>query len=300
MTKRTHWMAHAAVLSANLIYGANYSIAKLVMPEYIKPFGFITLRVLFTGLLFLLYGFLMGNDQVEYKDRWRLFWCAVFGVAINQLLFFKGLDLTTPIHAALMMTTNPIMVLLSAWFILKNRITWIRLTGISLGITGACWLIFQNKQPLSGGPSVLGDVFILINALSFAIFLIMVKPLMSKYSTATVMKWVFMFGSVLVLPFGWTEFLQIPWHLFDARLWGLVAFVVIGTTTLAYVFNTYALKKLSAPEVSVYIYLQPVFAVMFAVLLGKDQLQWSHLVSAMLIFAGLYLASDRMSAPSTK
>lgn len=300
MSKQTNLLAHAAVLSANLIYGANYSIAKLVMPDYIKPFGFIMLRVLFTGVLFVLYGFLMGNDQVEYKDRWRLFWCAVFGVAINQLLFFKGLDLTTPIHAALMMTTNPIMVLLSAWFLLKNEITWIRLTGIAMGITGACWLIFQNNVSMKGGPSVIGDVYILINSLSFAIFLIMVKPLMAKYSTATVMKWVFMFGSILVFPFGWSEFNNIPWQVFDARLWGLVAFVVIGTTTLAYVFNTYALKKLSAPEVSVYIYLQPVFAVMFAVMLGKDQLQWSHLVSALLIFAGVYLASDRMSAPSVK
>lgn len=293
-------MAHAAVLSANLIYGANYSVAKEVMPAYIQPFGFIVLRVVFTAAIFLLISQLMAHEKVDYADKKRFFICAVFGVAINQLLFFKGLDLTTPINAALMMTTNPIMVLIAASVVLKDRITWIRILGMLLGITGAVTLILWNFNGAVFSGSLGGDIMILINSLSFGVFLIMVKPLMSKYSTITVMKWVFLFGTVLVLPFGWGEFSAIQWSGFDTRIWLLTAFVVIGTTSLAYVFNTYALRKLSPSEVSVYIYLQPLFAVMFAILLGKDSLKPIHVLAAALIFCGVYLASDRMSASKNK
>lgn len=292
--------AHLAVLSANLIYGANYSVAKEVMPAYIQPFGFIMLRVLFTALLFVLADLAIGGEKVETRDRWRFFHCALFGVAINQLLFFKGLDITTPISAALMMTSNPILVLIVAAIILRDRITPIRIIGIILGITGACSLILSGASNSERAGHAAGDIMILINSLSFAVFLIMVKPLMSKYSTVTVMKWVFAFGSLLVFPFGWSEFNIIPWHTFDGRIWAIVAFVVIGTTTLAYVFNTYALKKLSASEVSVYIYLQPLFAVMFAIIFGKDSLQTSYMVAAVLIFAGVFLASDRFSVSKAK
>jgi drug/metabolite transporter (DMT)-like permease len=141
---------------------------------------------------------------------------------------------------------------------------------------------------------------ILINSLSFGIFLIIVKPMMTKYKTTTVMKWIFLYGTLLVLPFGWTEFNAIEWNRFDTTIWLLTAFVVIGTTSLAYLFNTYALKNLSPTEVSVYIYLQPLFAVLFAILLGQDRLQSAHMWSAILIFSGVYLASDRISAAKHK
>lgn len=300
LNKNKNLLAHAAVLSANLIYGANYSVAKVVMPAYIQPFGFILLRVVFTAFIFLLISQTMSQEKVDYADKKRFFLCAIFGVAINQLLFFKGLDITTPINAALMMTTNPIFVLIAASVVLKDRITWIRIIGISLGIIGAITLILWSfKGDLFSG-SLGGDIMILINSLSFGLFLIMVKPLMSKYSTVTVMKWVFLFGTALVLPFGWEEFGSIKWSTFDARIWLLTGFVVIGTTTLAYVFNTYALKKLSPSEVSVYIYLQPLFAIMFAIFLGKDSFKPIHLFAGILIFSGVYLASDRMSASKNK
>ncbi|MFN5324196.1 MAG: DMT family transporter [Bacteroidota bacterium] len=299
-TKGNHILAHMAVLSANLIYGANYSVAKEVMPAFIQPFGFILLRVLFTAIVFVLLAQFVTHEKVDFSDKKRFFLCALFGVAINQLLFFKGLDITTPINAALMMTTNPIMVLIAASLILKDRITWIRTLGIGLGITGASTLILWNGGGLKLSGSLTGDIMILINSLSFGVFLIMVKPMMAKYSTVTVMKWVFMFGTILVLPFGLGEFQDIKWSTFDTRIWLLTAFVVIGTTSLAYVFNTYALKKLSPSEVSVYIYLQPLFAVMFAVLLGKDNLKTVHFLSAALIFGGVYLASDKLSASKDK
>ncbi len=298
--KNKNVIAHVAVLSANLIYGANYSIAKQVMPEYIQPFGFILLRVIFTATVFLIASSVFFKEKIKAQDHKRFFLCALFGVAINQLLFFKGLDITSPINAALIMTTNPIMVLLAASFILKDTITWSRALGILVGLAGACGLILWKNQGSMMHISVHGDIMILINSLSFGMFLILVKPMMNKYRTTTVMKWVFLYGSILVIPFGWSEFTSIEWSRFDTKIWFLTAFVVIGTTTLAYLFNTYALKNLSPTEVSVYIYLQPLFAVLFAIMLGQDQLQTAHIVSATLIFIGVYLASDRMSAAKQK
>lgn len=285
-------LAHLSVLTANLIYGANYSIAKRVMPEYIQPFGFIFIRVLFTALLFFIISIFIKEKKVDREDFPRLFFCALFGVAINQLLFFKGLDLTNPINASLMMTTNPIMVLVAAGILIREKITVRKVSGIVVGITGACLLLLWGKSFSWSHASVLGDSMVLINSLSFGIFLIMVKPLMQKYHTLTVMKWVFLFGSILVFPFGFSEFKLIQWSSFDTSIWLSVTYVVIATTSLAYMLNTFALKNLSPSSVSIYIYLQPLFATFFAIMLGQDQLQAIHVFSAVLIFAGVYLVTS--------
>ncbi len=281
-----------SVLSANLIYGANYSIAKEVMPEFIKPFGFIVIRVLVSAMIFWLVGLFIRDKKVESRDLVRLFFCALFGVAINQLLFFKGLDLTTPINASLMMTTNPIMVMIAASFLIRETITFRKIGGILIGITGATLLLVWGKEFSIYDASVLGDTFVLINSLSFGIFLIIVKPLMQKYNTLTVMKWVFLFGSILVLPFGYSEFTEIKWETFTTTIWLATLYVVIGVTSLAYILNVYALKNLSPSSVSVYIYLQPLFATLFAIFLGKDHLNMMHLAAAALIFLGVWLVTS--------
>lgn len=283
--------AHLAVLSANLIYGANYTIAKEVMPQYITPFAFILLRVAVTATLFFILERFGPREKVDRMDQIRLVACSLFGVAINQLLFFKGLDLTAPINASLMMTTNPIMVLLVASFLIREKITLRKVAGIILGIIGASSLLLWGKSVSFGTASAMGDLFILINSLSWGIFLIIVKPMMNKYRTATVMKWVFLYGMFMVFPFGWEPFRRIEWHTFGTEIWLAVFYVVIITTAIAYMLNTYALKKLSPSAVSAYIYLQPVFATAFAIMMGRDHLNPLHLLSAVLIFAGVYLVS---------
>jgi drug/metabolite transporter (DMT)-like permease len=285
-------LAHLSVLTANLIYGANYSIAKQVMPEFIKPFGFIVIRVVVTAVLFWGISIFVRDKKVEREDMPRLFFCALFGVAINQLLFFKGLDLTSPINASLMMTTNPIMVLLVAGLLIREKITGRKIAGIIIGIAGASLLLLWGKEFSFQNASVAGDAFVLINSLSFGVFLIIVKPLMQKYNTLTVMKWVFLFGSILVLPFGYEEFNVIEWHTFSTSIWLATAYVVIGVTSLAYILNVYALKNLSPSSVSVYIYLQPLFATLFAIMLGKDYLNIMHFVAAALIFSGVFLVTS--------
>ncbi|MBL7923767.1 MAG: EamA family transporter [Bacteroidia bacterium] len=291
--------AHLAVLLANLIYGANYSIAKEVMPAFIQPFGFIVIRVSVAAFLFFISARIFFREKIEKSDWPRLFFCALFGVAINQLLFFKGLSLTSPINSGLMMVTNPIFVLILSALFLRERIGTRRILGIISGISGAVLLILYGNRFSTSVSDPFGDLCILLNSLSYACYLVMVLPLMKKYHPVTIMNIVFSIGTVLVLPFGAGEFMEIAWSTFTLPVWMATLFVVIATTFLAYLLNTLALRELSAGVVSVYIYLQPLLAAAFAMLLGKDVPNALHLLAALLIFAGVWLTT-RSTAASLK
>ena len=282
--------AHLALLGANVIYGLNYSIAKDVMPAYILPFGFIFCRVLgATGFFWFVQSF--TYEKVEKKDLLLIAVCGFFGVAANQLMFFYGLNITTPINAGIIMTSNPILVLIASAIILKNKITTFKIGGIFLGISGALLLLLFKTDFSFGSDTLLGDLFIFLNALSYGVYLVIVAPIMKKYSPLTVIKWVFTFGFIFVLPFGVHQFTEIDWSSFTSSIWLKFAFVIIGTTFLAYLFNIYGLKKLSPSVVSTYIYLQPLLATVFAIWAGKDTLDWIKILAAILIFSGVYMVS---------
>ncbi|MGI8892600.1 MAG: DMT family transporter [Bacteroidia bacterium] len=284
--------AHLALLVANLVYGANYTIAKEVMPEYIQPSGFILLRVLVALILFFVVHKFWVKERVEKKHLPLLFFCGITGVTVNQLLFFEGLALTTPINAALIMTTNPILVLIMAAIIIKEKITTLKVAGVIAGITGAIILILYRNNFETASGSVLGDVFIFFNAMSYGIYLVIVKPLMNKYNPITVMMWVFLFGSLFVIPFGYSELKAVLWSEFSGYIWMAVIYVVIATTFIAYLLNTIALRSLSPSIVSIYIYLQPLFATFVAMISGRDKFGTIHFISAALIFAGVFLVSN--------
>lgn len=285
--------AHLSVLFVNLLYAANFSIAKQVMPEFIKPFGFIVIRVIPATVLFFLAAFLIPSEKIKKKDRNTILLCALFGVAINQLLFFKGLSLTSPINGALIMTTNPVLVLLMAAIILKEPVGWIKYIGITLGIAGAMLLILLGKNFNLQGGNTEGDLYIFLNSVSFAIFIILVKPLMLHYHPITVMKWTFFFGALMVLPFGYNEVTAVVWSSLTFNLWLCILFVVVAVTFVAYLMNVFALRHLSPSVVSIYIYFQPVFATLISMALGEASPGWLHLASAVLIFTGVYLVSKQ-------
>lgn len=296
--KSNNISAHLAVFGANLIYGVNYTVAKDVMPEFVTPNGFILIRVLGAFLMFWLLGFGMKVSQkIDRKDWPRIALAGLFGVAVNQLFFFQGLSLTTPINAAIIMTINPVMVLLIAAIVLRNKITLTKTVGILLGLSGAVMLtVYKNGVlaiPSFSQDTVLGDSLVLVNATSYALYLVIVKPLMTKYQPVTIVKWVFTFGLIYVLPFGVTEVVAFNWSNFPAYIYGEIAFVVVGTTFFAYLFNMYGLKKLSPSVVSIYIYLQPFLATLFALAWGSDSLGLSQIMAAGLVFGGVYLVSKK-------
>ena len=283
--------AHLALFGANLIYGLNYTLAKEVMPDYILPFGFIFCRVTGALLLFWLFHALFYRERIERKDLPRLMLCGLFGVAVNQLLFFKGLNITHPINASIIMTTNPILVLIMSTLLARERMSFAKALGVGIGITGALTLITFNKGFQLSQTTWVGDLLIFINATSYGLYLVLVKPLMKKYRPITVIKWVFLFGYIVVFPVGWSEFTQIQWTSFPTRIIWETVYVIVGTTFLAYLFNIYALKIISPTVASSYIYLQPVLAGIFAIWMGKDEITPVKVVAAVLIFTGVYLVS---------
>lgn len=285
-------LAHLALIAAQLLYGANYTIAKVAMPEFIQPFGFVLLRCLGATFLFWLVG-LFIKEKIDRKDLPKLALGALFGIAINQLLFFKGLSLTHPINAAVLMISTPIMVLIMAAIIIKERITTKKAVGIAIGMLGAFFMLVMGKQLSFSSDTFLGDILIFINASSYGVFLVIISQMMKKYHPITVIKWVFLFGLVMVLPFGYEQFSVIEWSAFPPHVAWSAVYVVVGLSFLAYLFNSVALKYVSPSVVSIYIYLQPIVATIFAISLGKDHLDWIKVLSAALICVGVYLVSAK-------
>ena len=261
------------------------------MPDYINPSGFILLRV--TGgvtLFFIAYVFFI-RESVEKKDLIRLALCGLFGVAINQLFFFEGLNLTTPINAAIIMTVNPILVIIISALLIGERITMRKIFGIFFGIVGASTLILNSGDISFDNNFFLGNILVFINATSYAIYLVLVKTLMTKYNPLTVMFFVFTFGLLFVVPFGYRDLLSIDIVTFTNDIYLKVAFVVICTTFLAYLFNAFALKSLNPSVVSIYIYIQPVLASIIAISFSSDSIDFIKIVSSIFIFIAVFLVS---------
>ncbi|MCK4663702.1 MAG: DMT family transporter [Bacteroidales bacterium] len=289
MSKRL--IAHISILFANVIYGVNYTIAKEIMPDYIKPAGLVFCRVLGAIILFWGFSLFTKSSKIERKDFFRLIIAAIFGVALNQLLFLYGLNYTTPIDASIIMTVNPILVLIIASILIKEVITLRKISGIIIGGIGAIILIFYSGEVSLSSNHFIGNLMIFTNALSYGIYLVVVKPLMLKYEAVTVMKWVFLFGFFIIAPVGFEDFSEINWKQFPLNISLSVLYVIIGTTFLAYLLNVYGLKFLNASTVSIYIYSQPIIASLVAIIFGKDSLTAIKIISTILVFVGVYLVS---------
>ncbi len=287
-------LALLAATAASAIYAVNHTLAKGLMPDVIQPFGFILLRVSGAALLFWIISFFYPSEKIDRSDWFRIIACAFFGMVLNMLLFFKGLSLSTPINSSVVITIVPVLLLVMSFFFLKEKITWLKILGIGLGLIGALLLILFGIKTQTNAPNIsLGNFFFIINATSYSIYLITVKPLVSKYSSITLMKWFFIFAVIINLPIGISEFTKVDWPnlTFDST-WKLT-FVVIGTTVLTYLFNIYALKQLRPSTIGAFIYLQPVLATFFAVIMGADSLTTLRVLAAVLIFTGVFLSSRK-------
>ena len=229
MTNKTLF-AHIALLTANLIYALNYTFAKDVMPEFIMPSGFILLRVIGALILFGALFLFFVNEKVQQRVILRFAICGVFGVAINQLLFFEGLNLTTPINASIVMTINPILVIVFSFIILNEALTIRRITGIFLGFIGAYILILKGGEFNFSSDTQLGNLLVFVNATSYGLYLIIVKPLIEKYNPLTVMFYVFSFGLLFVFPFGYHNLISVEWKMIPINIYFCCGRIVVRGT----------------------------------------------------------------------
>jgi drug/metabolite transporter (DMT)-like permease len=283
--------AHLSLLAANIIYGLNYSIAKAVMPDHIKPFALVSLRSISAAALFWITSLFVPKEQVNRKDLLFLFGCSFFGVVINQTLFLVGLDMTTPINSSIILSTNPIFAFVFAALILKERITFLKGTGLAIGLSGVLLLILQNGTPDLSSSTFLGDVYTLVNTISWAFYTVIIKRMLEKYHPVTVMKWTFLFGMLINIPTGYNQWSTMNWSSIPLTAWLEIGFVLVFATYLGYLLISFGLRRLSPTIVSTYTYIQPIIAAYLASLMGQDHIDLVMIISALLIFAGVFVVS---------
>jgi drug/metabolite transporter (DMT)-like permease len=297
MSKRNLALIGATLVS--LIYGVTFTIAKDVMPQFIQPFGFILMRVGGSVLLFWMVWLMLilqnpkAKEKIDNADFPRIILAAFFGVALNMLTFFKGLSYTSPISAAVIMVTTPMIVLLLSSIIMKEKMQKQKVFGIILGLFGTAFLILYGKSVNNASNASLGNLLVFINAVSYGFYLIIVKKLMNKYNAFTFVKWIYLFGFLMVLPFGFNEFQAINWTIISDLIYWKISFVIVFSTFLTYLLNLLSMRELKPTTVAVFIYLQPVFATIFAIGLGKDNLNYVKIIAAILIFIGVYLVTKK-------
>jgi drug/metabolite transporter (DMT)-like permease len=292
LSKRT--LAILAAIGATIIYGINHTIAKGVMPTYVKPFGFIFIRVTGAAILFWGISFFGPKEKIERRDWLRILVCAILGMVINMLAFFKGLDLSTPINSAVLVTITPIIVVVLSALLIKEKITLLKGSGVFLGFIGALALVLFGAEIRQDAPNIpLGNTLFILNATSYGAYLIVAKSLIEKYHPFTLMKWLFTIAVIINLPITYSEFSEIQWSQMPLEVYGVIAFVVIGTTFLTYLFNIYALTQLKASTLGAFVYIQPLIGILFALITGKDYLTLIKTLAIGLVLIGVYLASKK-------
>jgi drug/metabolite transporter (DMT)-like permease len=292
LSKRT--LAILAAIGATSIYGLNHTIAKGVMPGYIGAFGFVMLRVIGAAALFWIISIFGPKEKIDKKDYLRMLICALLGMGVNMLVFFKGLSLSTPINSAVLITTTPIIVLIMSAILIKEKITRRKVFGIFIGLIGALGLIIFGTEIRQDAPNIpLGNFLILMNSVFYGTYLILAKILISKYHPFTCMKWLFSLGILICLPFGFQEMSEIQWSLLPFDIIWRIAFVIIGTTFFTYLFNIFALTQLKASTLVAFIYVQPVLGILFAIAMGKDTLTTLKIMAAAMVLFGVYLSSRK-------
>lgn len=297
MSKRILALILATIVS--IIYGMTFTIAKDVMPKYVEASGFIIMRVGGATILFWLFWLFsrrskaIREEKINPKDYLRIIFAGFFGVALNMLAFFKGLSLTSPISASVLMVSTPMIVLILSAIILKERMQKRKIFGIILGLIGTAFLILYGKSVGNATNATLGNFLVFVNATSYGLYLVIVKKLMDKYNAFNFAKWIYLIGFIMVLPFGWSEFQAIDWVLMPTDIYLKIGFVVVFSTFLTYLLNLLTMRELKPTTIAVFVYLQPLFATIFAISLGKDELTLVKIVSAVLIFIGVYLVTQK-------
>jgi len=289
-------LALTAALLATSIFGFNHTIAKELMPDVLSPNSLLYCRVLGAAVCFWIISLFVKNEKVEIKDFKLIIICSIFGMGLNMITALNGLYNSTPINSAIITTLAPIFIFLISIIILNEKITKIKYIGVFIGFCGTLTLIFLNEKSVSTAPNIsLGNFYLIINSVSYAMYFVLVKPLTKKYNMITIMKWLFLFSIFINMPFGLLEFSEINWAEISRNSLMKISYVIFCTTFLVYLLNLYALKNLKASTVGMFIYLQPVIGILFAMFRGADKATLGDICSVLLVFTGVYLVSKKTS-----
>lgn len=285
---------HILILSANILFGVSMPVFKYLLATGTPPEAITVMRAMFACMMFWLVSLFIPREKVKPKDLGMLFICALCGVGINQLLFMMGLKRSSPVDASIIATAVPIFVLLLAAAVLKEPVTARKTSGVFLGVGGALLLVFSSAHSAGGADSVKGDTLMLLNQLMYSLYLVLSKPLSLRYSSVTMMKWMFLFSALALAPFCMPHVSHVPvFHResFDIAQLLALLYLLFGATFVAFMLIPMSLKHIRTTTVSMYNYVQPIIASVIAVAVGQDTFSAQKLLSAAMVFSGVYLVT---------
>ena len=296
--ERISWKGHASMLGANVMWGLMSPVSKYVMSGgTVTPFDVTALRVGGAMVLFWFASFFQRQEHVPLKDILKLFGASLLAIVFNQGCFILGVNLSSPGEASIITTSMPLWAMLLAAVVLKEPITGKKVSGIVIGACGALLLILgsgghvQSEPVLSGSNRVWGDLLVLSAELSFALYIVLFKNFVSKYSLITIMKWMFTCAFVCFIPFSANDLLILDWAGLDGVMISGLVFIVVGATFLSYILMVVGQKELRPTVAGMYNYIQPLVACVVAVCWGMDTFNLTKILAVLLIFGGVYLVT---------
>jgi len=288
-------IGHIALLVANIIFGLNTTISRTLMPEILSPYTLTFFRLAGAMLLFWTASLFIKREYVPPKDILKLFFASIFALVLNQLPFFVGLSITSPIDASIVVTTLPILTMILAAIIIKEPITTMKAVGVLVGASGALILVFNSHNPKVGDSNFWGNMMVLGAVASFAVYLTVFKKLISSYSPITIMKWMFLFATIACYPFCHQALLLVNYSALSISVILRIAYVVVLSTFFTYILIAVGQKVLRPTTFSMYNYLQPIVSSIAAVIIGIDTFGVEKGLATVLVFAGVYIVTQSKS-----
>ena len=294
MTTKDSIIGHASAFAAYAIFGFNIIVSKdLTSGHLIPPLGIFTIRSLVAGALFWLLSLFLPREKVEKKDYIRIFAASILGFLACQVTFLIGISYITPMDCSILTSMSPIYTMIIAAIVIKEPITLKKAGGVAISFAGIIYLIVSRVTAPGGitESTGFGICMIVLNTLAFSMYLGIFKPLLSKYSAVTFMKWIFLFSSCMSIPLSLKGLVEVDWAAVPAVQYAELAYMAICSTFITYFLMPVAQKRIRPTLVSMYSYVQPIIAIIVSIVLGMDQLTWQKVLAACMVFWGVVIVS---------
>lgn len=298
MNNKSRISGHLACFTAYAIFGINIIVCKdLTGGHLISPIAIFTLRSIGAGLMFWILSLFLPQEKVDKKDYLKIFAAAFLGYFVTQLTFLMAIPDVTPMHCSIVSSMSPIYTMFIAALVLKEPVTWKKAGGVALSLCGILFLIFSNASSSEVTESKLSGILLMVlNSLSFSLYLGIFKPVIAKYSVVTFMKWIFLFSALMSLPLSFKEVVSLSWiHIPSAQMWEL-GFLIVFATFVSYFLIPFGQKRIRPTLVSMYSYIQPIIATAISIILGMDIVTWQKIFAAIMVFAGVFVVSRSRKA----
>lgn len=284
---------HLIMFAVTLIFGINIPLSKSLLPLWISPEGLTLSRIIFGAAIFWIASLFVPHEKVTLKEHRFFLIGSLVGVVFNQGLFITGLNMTSPIDASIIITCGPLFAMIFAAFLLKEPITMLKVSGVLVGASGAILLVYTGHHASTTHASNLaGNLMVFGSSVIYAFYLVFTKPLTLRYSPITMMKWMFLYASIFVAPFYYRQVLSAPVYIHPEMTAVLqMIYTLCFATFLAYLLIPMAQQRIRPTTISMYNNFQPLVASIVAVSIGMDHFSVIKGLSALLIFAGVYLVT---------